>query len=148
MAQAGRVRIRVTDASGAVVSGAEASLLGSDGKPKRTVKANAEGEIVLSDLPIGDSRLRVIAQGFYTLPLTVTVHNADEIRIEAKLVIGTVGTTVFVEPVQVDTNQDARPLPILDPPQPRAVLVPIPSVTPVEVAKPSLPKRRWWHIFR
>src|SRR6476646_844541 len=32
---------------------AEASLVGADGKPSRTVQANRSGEIVLTDLPFG-----------------------------------------------------------------------------------------------
>ena len=54
MAQAGRVRIRVTDASGAVITKAWASLLGADGKPIREAHANEAGEIILTDLPLAD----------------------------------------------------------------------------------------------
>lgn len=59
MAQTGRVRIRVTDATGASIPGAVASLLGPDNKPMRTARADAMGQIVLTDLPFGipDSQL-------------------------------------------------------------------------------------------
>jgi len=76
LAQSGRVRIHVTDVTGAAVPQAEATLLGADGEPPRTVKANEVGEIVLTDLPIGGSRLRVQCTGFNYLPLTVTVRNS------------------------------------------------------------------------
>ena len=149
MAQSGRVRIRVTDASGAVVPQAEASeLKGEYDYVARTVKATDAEEIIFTDLPMGVLRLRITCPGFNSLPMTVTVRNGDELKVEAKLEIGSVGGTVLVEPIRDDLNRDTRPLPILDPPQPRDVLVPIPSTPPVEVAKPPLPKRRWWHIFR
>ena len=97
MAQSGRVRIRVTDPTGAVIPGAEASLFGTDNQPKLIMKADDLGEIVLTDLPIGDSRVIVSCRGFSSLPLTVTVRNSDEVKVEARLVLGTMGTMVKVE---------------------------------------------------
>ncbi|HSR09521.1 MAG TPA: carboxypeptidase-like regulatory domain-containing protein [Bryobacteraceae bacterium] len=85
MAQPGRVRIRVTDASGAVIPGAVASLLGEDGKPTRTAYANEAGEIEFSDLPMGNSRFVVQRPGFKNLPLTVTLRNTDEVKVQAQL---------------------------------------------------------------
>ena len=87
-AQTGRVRIRVTDVTGAVVSGAEGSLLGADNKPKRTVRANDHGEIVWTDLPMGNCRFRVTMLGFRDRRLTVTLRNSDEVKIEAQLEVG------------------------------------------------------------
>lgn len=122
MAQSGRVRIRVTDVTGAAIPGAEASLLGGDEKPTRTVKADEAGEIVLTDLPIGDSRLSVKHAGFKNLPLTVTVRNGDEVSVNVKL---------EVSDSRMGGAVEAR---VTAPPAP--------------VAQPSLPKRRWWQIFR
>jgi hypothetical protein len=85
MAQSGRVRIRVTDPAGAVLPGAEVSLLGSNDKSTRTQRSNEEGEVIFTDLPIGDSRLLVNRQGFRNLPLTVTVLNGEEVSVDAKL---------------------------------------------------------------
>lgn len=53
MAQSGRVRILVTDVSGAVIPGAVAFLLAEDGKPTRTAYADEAGEIEFSELPMG-----------------------------------------------------------------------------------------------
>src|SRR5579862_122296 len=91
MAQAGRVRIRVTDPMDAVIPTAEASLLGPDNKPTRTEKANEAGEIVIADLPLGDCRLAVFAPGFSARRLTVTVRGGDELKVEARLEVGIVG---------------------------------------------------------
>jgi hypothetical protein len=129
MAQTGRVRIRVTDRTGSAITTAEASLLGGDGKPVRTADANDAGEIAFTALPLGDSRFAVIAQGFSMRPVTVTVRNGDELKIEAILDVGTVGGAATIEPVSV----------ALDAPAP-ALSAPVPA------AKRT--KRRRWLIFR
>jgi hypothetical protein len=97
MAQTGRARIRVTDATGAVVPGAVASLLGPDDKPIRTARADAIGEIVFGDLPFGDCGFTVATPVFQTQRLTATIRNGDEVKIEAVLEIGTLmGQVVMV----------------------------------------------------
>jgi Carboxypeptidase regulatory-like domain len=98
IAQSGRVRIRVIEAIGAVVPGAEASLLGPDDKPTRTEQSNEEGEVIFTDLPIGDSRLMVNRQGFRSLTLTVTVQNSEEVRVDAKLEVAVMREFVQVLP--------------------------------------------------
>jgi hypothetical protein len=102
MAQTGRVRIRVTDATGAVVTTAEAALLGADAKPIRTARANDAGDIAWMDLPLGDCRFAVVAPGFKTRPLLVTLRNSGEVKIEAVLEVGAIGEMVEVETVFVE----------------------------------------------
>jgi hypothetical protein len=128
MAQAGRVRIRVTDPTGAVIPTAQASLLGPDDKPTRTEQANESGEIVFADLPVGDCRFAVVSIGFATQRLTATLRNGDEVELETALQVGTVGEFVTVQKTS---------------PQPIANGVPAPSTPP----EPKSPKRRWWKIF-
>jgi len=151
MAQSGRVRIRVTDASGTVIPQAQASLIGGDGKPTLTVSANEVGEIVLTDLPIGESRLRVSRPGFKSLALTLTVQNSDELKVDAKLEVGAMGGAVQVEfrgelPLEPPAELPHQ----LTLPAPKMVAVPPPVVSDpgVEIAQSPRPKRRWWHIFR
>ena len=100
MAQSGRVRIRVTDSSGtAVVPRAAVSLLGEDDKPLRSLETDEMGETVFTDLPFGDSRLTVTCPGLKNLALTVTVRNSQEVRVDAKLEVGTmVGEVVAIKP--------------------------------------------------
>jgi uncharacterized surface anchored protein len=98
MAQSGRVRIRVTDATGAVIPVAQASLLGRDDKPIRTAHANEVGEILFADLPLGDCRFTVNAQGFQTQRSTTTLRNGDEVKIEVVLMIVVMGEVVPVKP--------------------------------------------------
>jgi hypothetical protein len=90
MAQSGRVRIRVTDVTGAVVPGSVASLLGEDGKPIQTAYSNETGEIEFADLPMGNSRFVVQRSGFKSLPLTVTVRSGDEIKVQAQLEVNVI----------------------------------------------------------
>jgi len=97
MAQAGRVRIRVTDPTGAVIPKAEVSLVGPDDKPTQTAVANDAGEIVFVGLPFGDCRFAVVAQGFNKRPLTVTLRNGDEVKIETFLEASIVGEFVVVK---------------------------------------------------
>lgn len=99
MAQSGRIRIRVTDVTGAVVPDSVASLLGEDGKPIRTAYANETGEIEFADLPMGNSRFIVQRPGFKRLPLTVTVRSGDEIKVQAQLEVNViVGEVVTLRP--------------------------------------------------
>jgi hypothetical protein len=127
MAQSGRVRICVTDRTGAVVPSAEASLLGSDNNPTRTEPANGTGEIVFVDLPFGDSRFAVKAAGFNTRRLTATIRNGDELRVEAVLEVGFVGTTIEVAAEKTPPSQAAVSAP---------------------ASESKHPKRRRWLIFR
>jgi hypothetical protein len=100
MAQTGRVRIQVTDVTGAVIPGAVALLLGRDDESVRIAQADAVGEVVFTDLPFGDSRFRIAAPGFKKRPLTVTIRNGDEVKIEAELEIGpsTMGGAIEASP--------------------------------------------------
>lgn len=108
MAQSGRVRIRVIDPAGAVVPGAEVSLLGTDGEPIRVAKVNEIGEVVFTDLPIGDSRLLVNRQGFRNLPLTVTVLKSQEVSVNAKLEIAVWGVDIMGEVAPVVPQRPKR----------------------------------------
>ena len=97
MAQTGRVRIRVTDVNGAVIANAEAALRGADDKPLRSAHADEVGEIVLQDLPMGDCRFVINAPGFDTRNLTVSIGSGNEVNVETRLVVGTIGQTVVIE---------------------------------------------------
>jgi hypothetical protein len=125
LAQSGRVRIRVTDASGAVIQGAEVSLLGVDDKPMRTERTNAAGEVAWTTLPLGNCHFLVDMTGFERPRLTVTLHNGDEVKVDAILQLGSVGGP-FEIPLhrQQPGSGSARP------------------------SEPKPAKRRRWWIFR
>jgi hypothetical protein len=93
MAQTGRLRIHVCDVTGAIIPGAIVSLLGTEGK----LRTNDRGDVVFTNLPLGDSRFTVEQAGFKTKPLTVTVQTNDELKIDAVLEVGSVGGGVIIE---------------------------------------------------
>lgn len=99
MAQSGLVRIRVTDVSGApITNAAEASVMGADGKPVVTARSNDAGEILLTGLPKGDSRILISSPGFQTQVLIVTIRNSREVKIDAILYVSIIGETVAIRP--------------------------------------------------
>jgi hypothetical protein len=131
LAQSGRARIRVTDPTGTVVPHATVSLLGSNDRPIRTEPADERGEVLLTDLPLGDSRFSVVVPGFMTFHGTVTVRGSEEQVIEAHLLLGTTGTVVTIDLAQ--PAQMPNPQTLDQPAQPAPL-------------KPT--KRHWWQIFR
>ena len=106
MAQSGRLRIRVMDERGGLIPNAEVSLLGKDEKPVLTERANQAGEVVLTSLPIGDSRVGVSVRGFRPLSLTVTIRGSEELSVDARLLLGTTGGADYVEPVASELPKD------------------------------------------
>ena len=135
-AQTGRIRIRVTDITGAAIPTATASLLGPDNKTLRTESADIAGEILWTDLPVGDSVIVVKATGFDSRRLTVTSRNNKELLVEARLEVGSMGTVVTLAP-------EPAPVP------PSLASAPAPAVS--QTASPASPqprrKHRWWKIL-
>jgi hypothetical protein len=123
LAQNGRVRMVVTDPSGAVVANATTALLDKDDQPVRTIKTNDIGEAVWTDLPMGTLPFAVSQSGFKTRPLTVTVQGSAELRIVVVLDVGIAvdgGMIIAEEAVTVSRG---------------GVVVPVRR------------KRKWWRIF-
>jgi hypothetical protein len=146
MAQSGRVRIRVIDSTGAVVPlHPEAALIDKDGNAILSARANEAGEIVLTRLPIGDSRIRVTCAGFTHLTLIVTIRNGDELKVDAPLQLGTTGTAIEVErPPAIwpePTRDDLNSMPA-----PQTVVLAPPE--PADLIPPAKKKRKGWWIFR
>jgi hypothetical protein len=84
-AQSGQLRLRVTDITGAVAPGASVSLLGSNSQSLHTLQTGRDGEVVLADLPLGDSVISIAMPGFMTYRRTVTIRDAVEQKVEATL---------------------------------------------------------------
>jgi uncharacterized surface anchored protein len=97
MAQSGRVRIRVTDVTGAVISGAQVSQVGSDRMPIQTATSDSSGEAVFANLPMGDCRFVAASPGFVQRNLTVFISDTDEMKVETTLEISVmVGEVVMI----------------------------------------------------
>ncbi len=93
----GNVRGIVKDPAGAVVSGAKVSLLEKATNTTLTALSNSSGVYEFKNIPVGDYRLTVEANGFKTL-------TRDEVRVQlnsttdvaANLTIGVQGETIEV----------------------------------------------------
>ncbi len=100
-AQTGTIQGTVTDATGAVVQGAEVTVRNVESNTSRSVSSSSVGGYSLPDLPAGSYEISVKKAGFRQFvvpaaPLTV----AQVLTIDAKLEPGSV-----TEEVQVQANQ-------------------------------------------
>jgi hypothetical protein len=84
-AKAASAHIRVADRHGARIVGARAFLVGADHKLVRGASANSVGEIVLTGLPLGKSRLIIYSPGFKNRPLTISLRPDKEPWVEVVL---------------------------------------------------------------
>ena len=99
MAQNGRIRVRITDASGAAVAGANGRLLDSDGTTVQTALSGKSGELSFAGLSSAQWRINVISVGFKTFKVLTNLWYSKEIIIDARLEVGTIGTIVYVGPL-------------------------------------------------
>ena len=107
----GDIRGIVTDASGAVVSGADVQIVNVDRNTViRDLKTGADGSYVAAYLPVGKYRVTVTASGFATYNATDIVLNVNDRRtVDVKLKVGAATSTVDVTeaPAQVDLQSAA-----------------------------------------
>jgi len=143
MGQSGRALIHVVDPTGAVVPFAEVSLVGQDGKISGTAIANAAGEVVLADIPMGTSKFRVSYPGGFASTLgTLIIRDSDEINVNARLYL-IAGDDI--EAVGEGTeNRSLQDVTAMAPPF-RKITVPL-AVPEVPAAPLPAPKKRkhWW----
>ena len=100
----GRITGRVTDSTGAVIANATVTLTSVATGVAQTVRTGAGGDYVFEAVNPGSYTLKVEAAGF--APYTaegVQAHIQDNLTIDAKLAVGTVGQ-------QVSVNAAAAPL--------------------------------------
>src|SRR6202790_1663672 len=94
----GTINGRVLDPSGAVIVGAEITIVNDATSIQYAGKTNGEGIYVVANLPPGAYRLQVAKQGFKTLIKPDIVLNVqDALAINFTLPIGAVAETVTVE---------------------------------------------------
>jgi hypothetical protein len=141
-AQSGRLRIRVTDITGAVVPNAKVTISGTS----IAASTDQAGEALITGLPIGDSRVSIQVPGFQNFEKTITVQASGEQRLEATLQIGaTLGEVVVVgvqaaEPSLTPSPQALDfPVSARVPSSPQLLELPSPN--------PQTLKRHWWQIF-
>ena len=87
----------VTDASGAVVSGATVRVMNSDTGQERTTQSNTDGNFVVTELQIGNYVVTVTQSGFQTSVTSgIAVEVAAERRVDVSLKPGQVTERVEV----------------------------------------------------
>ena len=87
----------VTDASGAVLSGAKVTVKNLGTGLERTTETSADGSYALPELPIGTYTVTVVLPGFQTFEAKeVTVDVASDRRVDAKMRPGQVSSRVEV----------------------------------------------------
>lgn len=75
--QSGRLRIRVTDQTGAAVPHSTVSVWGDRENITRQESVNELGEVTLTNLPFGDSIISIAMPGFVTFRRTITTKNSN-----------------------------------------------------------------------
>src|SRR5262252_7344869 len=96
----------VTDASGAVVSGAKVTVKNVNTRLERTTETSADGSYSIPELPIGTYTVTITQTGFQTA-ITTGVDVASERRVDSALKTGQVEQRVEVsgeEIAQVETT--------------------------------------------
>lgn len=94
----GGVRGAVTDASGAVIPNAKATLIDMATNGSRPIAVNASGEYEVTDLKPGMYKLTASAPGFNTLELSdIAVRSGVTVRADARLEIARSTETVTVQ---------------------------------------------------
>jgi hypothetical protein len=93
----GTITGTVTDANGGVVAGATITALNPATNQKYTTTTSEDGVFALPALPIGIYEVQASAQGFSTAKQSnVTLEVAQRLRLDFKLQVGAVTTTVEV----------------------------------------------------
>ena len=104
----GTVLGTVTDASGAVISGAKVAVKNVNTGLERTTQTSADGSYSVPELPLGTYTVTITQAGFQTSVTTgVTVDIATERRVDVSLKTGQVEQRVEVsgeELAQVETT--------------------------------------------
>ncbi|HEV8484648.1 MAG TPA: TonB-dependent receptor, partial [Blastocatellia bacterium] len=93
----GRIAGTVKDQKGAVIIGAEVTVVSKATGDERKVTTDGEGNYAVPFLPPGTYRIRIAAKGFNTKPFVVQVFITETTQANADLIVA----GVIVDPVEV-----------------------------------------------
>jgi hypothetical protein len=107
----GTIRGVITDPSGALVGGASVTVTDTGTGLSRTVTANAQGEYVVPDLPMGTYNVVFRATGFKELTIkNVDLHSSSIAETNAQMQIGSTSEEVTVSASSVQVQTDSASL--------------------------------------
>ena len=105
-----RIRGVVTDTSGAVVPGAEVTMLHEATGLKRTAPANASGQYSFDAVPLGKYTISVTMQGFKKFSSSGNELQVGEpLTIDVALAPGVVSEEVTVVATSVQVSAESKP---------------------------------------
>lgn len=88
----------VTDASKALIVGAQVAAIATDTNIRHTRETNGSGEYFLTNLPPGRYHIEVVKQGFKTLiKADVILHVQDVLNLDFEMQVGPTSETIRVE---------------------------------------------------
>jgi hypothetical protein len=99
----GDIQGTVVDPSGAAIAGAKVTITSVDTGQSRVVTTGSSGEFSAYLLDIGFYNVTIEMAGFKSYTQTAEVRNGEKTRVDASMVIGTVGQSVTVESTQLPT---------------------------------------------
>jgi len=94
---AGTVRGTVSDPSGAVIPGATVHLTNEVSGLDRTVKTDATGQFILTNIPFSLYRMKISANGFSSLIQNIEIHSVVGANLNLVLQVAAATQTVTVE---------------------------------------------------
>ena len=103
----GTIQGTISDAAGAVVSGAAVTVVNDSTAYSRSVTTGSDGSYAFTDLPSGHYHIKVTKEGFKTeSQQDIELHVASTVVLNVKLAVGSVAETLTVEanPIAVDTT--------------------------------------------
>src|SRR5579871_3148189 len=143
MAQAqqtlGGITGTVTDASGAVITGATVTLVGDDTKLSRTQTTNSTGAYSFVNLPIGTYTLSFTQQGFQSQNVPAIAVQANRTAtVNAELKVGNVSEAITVEETPLLNMVDTTNGYVMDKLEIQAVPLPTGSFTGLAILSPGV----------
>ena len=129
----------VTDASGAVVSGATVALVGDETKLSRTQTTSSNGSYSFVNLPIGNYTLTFSQQGFQEERVPAIAVQANRTAtVNAELKVGNVSESITVEETPLLNMVDTTNGYVMDKLQIEAVPLPTGSFTGLALLSPGV----------
>jgi hypothetical protein len=116
-ATSGAISGTITDSSGAVVKGAQVTIVNTDRKAvERTLSTNGAGFYTARSLPLGLYTVKIAATGFSTINVTgLHLNVADSLTVNHVLLAGAVSETINVSADEARVNlEDATSAGLID----------------------------------